>query len=143
MFVLSFASGIWKWANFEGNFGVLFWILRILETVPFEIFWPLKVGLCRWLKKKVNPDVLYPRQQRWRQPTSPTQHSVSFSQNFNLHKVQRADLLCDVIRKFAPFVLSKLWILVADWSMHWSFDTFLIKLRLYRKTVLYQENIRF
>ena len=45
-------------------------------------------------------------------------------------KVQRAVLTCDVIRKVAPFVLSKLWILVADWSMHWSRDTFLIKLRL-------------
>ena len=47
------------------------------------------------------------------------------------HKVQRADLTCDVIRKVAPFVLSKLWILVADWSLHRSHDTFLIKLRLY------------
>ena len=28
-------------------------------------------------------------------------------------------------------MLSKLWILVADWSMHWSRDTFLINLRLY------------
>ena len=46
-------------------------------------------------------------------------------------KVQRAHLTCDVIRKVAPFVLSKLWILVADWSMRWSRDTFLIKLRLY------------
>ena len=46
-------------------------------------------------------------------------------------KVQRADLTCDVIRKSAPFVLSKLCILVADWSMRWSSDTFLIKLRLY------------
>ena len=46
-------------------------------------------------------------------------------------KVQRADLTCDVIKKLAPFVLSKLWILVADWSMRWSRDTFLIKLRLY------------
>ena len=34
-------------------------------------------------------------------------------------------------QKLAPFVLSKLWILVADWSMHWSRDTFLMKLRLY------------
>ena len=47
-------------------------------------------------------------------------------------KVERADLTCDVIRKLAPFVLSKLWILVADWSMCWSRDTFLIKLRLYK-----------
>ena len=46
------------------------------------------------------------------------------------YKVQRVDLTCDVIRKVAPFVLSKLRILVADWSMHWSRDTFLIKLRL-------------
>ena len=46
-------------------------------------------------------------------------------------KVQRADLTCDVIKKVAPFVLSKLWILVADWSMGLSRDTFLIKLRLY------------
>ena len=46
-------------------------------------------------------------------------------------KVQRANLTCDVIRKVALFVLSKLWILVADWSMRWSRDTFLIKLRLY------------
>ena len=46
-------------------------------------------------------------------------------------KVQRVDLMCDVIRKIAPFVLSKLWRLVADWSMRWSCDTFLIKLRLY------------
>ena len=46
-------------------------------------------------------------------------------------KVQRADLTCDVIKKVAPFVLSKLWILVADWSMRWSRDTFLIKLQLY------------
>ena len=45
-------------------------------------------------------------------------------------KVQRADLTCDVIKKLAPLVLSKLWILVPDWSMHWSRDTFLIKLRL-------------
>ena len=29
-------------------------------------------------------------------------------------KVQRADLTCNVIRKVASFVLSKLWILVAD-----------------------------
>ena len=41
--------------------------------------------------------------------------------------------MCDVIRKVAPFVLSKLWILVTDWSMHWSCDTFHIKLRLYQK----------
>ena len=47
------------------------------------------------------------------------------------HKVQRADLTCDVIKKLAPFVLNKLWILVADWSMRWSCETFLIKLRLY------------
>ena len=47
-----------------------------------------------------------------------------------LSKVQRADLTCDVIRKVALFVLSKLLILVADWSMRWSHDTFLIKLRL-------------
>ena len=46
-------------------------------------------------------------------------------------KVQMADLTCDVIKKVAPFVLSKLWILVADWSMRWSPDTFLIKLQLY------------
>ena len=46
-------------------------------------------------------------------------------------KVQRADLTCDVIKKLAPFVLSKLWILVDDFSMCWSLDTFLIKLRLY------------
>ena len=46
-------------------------------------------------------------------------------------KVQRADLKCDVIKKVAPFVLSKLWILIADWSMRWSRDTFLLKLRLY------------
>mgnify|MGYP001188682732 CR=1 FL=1 len=44
--------------------------------------------------------------------------------------VQRTDLTCDVIRKVAPFVLSKLCILIADWSMLWSRDTFLIKLRL-------------
>ena len=44
-------------------------------------------------------------------------------------KVQRADLTCDVIKKLAPFALSKLWILVADWSMRWSRDTFLLKLR--------------
>ena len=50
---------------------------------------------------------------------------------YALVKVQRADLMCDVIKKLAPFVLSKLWILVADWSMHWSRDTFLIKLWLY------------
>ena len=42
----------------------------------------------------------------------------------------KVHLTCDVIRKVTPFVLSKLWILVADWSMHWSPDTFLIKLRL-------------
>ena len=43
-----------------------------------------------------------------------------------------ADLMCDVIRNsLRPFVLSKLWILVTDLSMHWSRDTFLIKLRLY------------
>ena len=48
-----------------------------------------------------------------------------------LGKVQRADLTCNVIRKVAPFVLSKLWILVDDWSMRWSRDMFLIKLRLY------------
>ena len=47
-------------------------------------------------------------------------------------KVQRADLTCDVIKKLAPFVLSKLWILITDWSMRWSCDTFLIKLRLYK-----------
>ena len=46
---------------------------------------------------------------------------------------QRTDLMCDVTKTLAPFVLSKLWILVADWSMHWSHDTFLIKLRLYEK----------
>ena len=40
-------------------------------------------------------------------------------------------LMCDDIKKLAPFVLSMLWILVADWSMPWSRDTFLIKLRLY------------
>ena len=45
-------------------------------------------------------------------------------------KVQRADLTCDVIRKVAPFVLSKLWTLVTDWSMRWSRDMFLIKLWL-------------
>ena len=43
--------------------------------------------------------------------------------------VPRADLTRDVIKKVAPFVLSKLWILVAHWSMRWSRDTFLIKLR--------------
>ena len=48
------------------------------------------------------------------------------------HKVQRADVTCDVIKKFALFVLSKLWILVADWSICWSRDTFLMKLRLYQ-----------
>ena len=41
------------------------------------------------------------------------------------HKVQRADLTCDVIKKLAPFVLSKLWILVADWSIRWSRDMLL------------------
>ena len=46
-------------------------------------------------------------------------------------KVQMADLTCDVIRKVVLFVLSKLWILVADWSMRWSRDRFLIKLWLY------------
>ena len=44
--------------------------------------------------------------------------------------VQRTDLTCDIIRKVAPFVLSKLCILVADWLMLWSRNTFLIKLRL-------------
>ena len=39
----------------------------------------------------------------------------------------------DVIKKVALFVLSKLSILVADWSMRWSRDTFLIKLRLYKE----------
>ena len=48
-------------------------------------------------------------------------------------KVHRADLMCDVIKKLALFVLSKLWILVADWPMRWSCDTFLIKFRLYMK----------
>ena len=48
-----------------------------------------------------------------------------------ISKVQGADLMCDVIRKVAPFVLSKLWIIVADWSMRWSRDTLLKKLRLY------------
>ena len=40
-------------------------------------------------------------------------------------------LQCDIIKKLGPFVLSKLWILLADWSMRWSRDTFLKKLRLY------------
>ena len=55
-------------------------------------------------------------------------------------KVERADLMCDVIKKVAPFVLSKLWILVADWSMSWSRDTFLIKLRLYLQEMFYTEH---
>ena len=54
-----------------------------------------------------------------------------FVRNQNYGKVQRADLTCDVIKKLAPFVLSKFWILVSDWSMCWSHDTFLIKLQLY------------
>ena len=45
--------------------------------------------------------------------------------------------MCDVIKKLAPFVLSKLWILVADWSMRWSRDTFLIKLWLYEWRLFY------
>ena len=45
-------------------------------------------------------------------------------------KVHRANLTYDVIWKVAPFVLSKLWILIADWSMRWSRDTFIIKLWL-------------
>ena len=50
----------------------------------------------------------------------------------NIHiQVQRVNLTCDVIKKLAPFALSKLWILVADRSMRWSHDTFLKKLRLY------------
>ena len=53
-----------------------------------------------------------------------------FSWSISL-KVQRADLMCDIIRKVPPFVLSKLWILVADWSMRRSCDTFLIKVWLY------------
>ena len=35
-----------------------------------------------------------------------------------LCKVERADLTCDVIKKVAPFVLSKLWILVARWLVN-------------------------
>ena len=38
-------------------------------------------------------------------------------------KEKRADHTCDVIKKVAPFVLSKLCILIADWSMRWSRDT--------------------
>ena len=57
--------------------------------------------------------------------------SLVFSVSNSFIKVQRADLTCDVIRKVTPFVLRKLWILVADWSMRWSRDTFLIKLQLY------------
>ena len=34
-------------------------------------------------------------------------------------------LTCDVIRKVALFVLSKLWILVDNWSMCWSRERFL------------------
>ena len=55
-----------------------------------------------------------------------------------ISKVQRADLTWDVIKKLAPFVLSKLLILVADWSMGWSQDTFLIRLRLYLPRVIMQ-----
>ena len=44
--------------------------------------------------------------------------SSSFWLLDHMIKVQRADLMCDVNKKLAPFVLSKLWILVADWSMH-------------------------
>ena len=72
-----------------------------------------------------------------KRPYSPLLNSLSYNRSvFNTPykfwiKVQRADLTCDVIRKVPPFVLSKLWILVADWSMHCSRDTFLIKLRLF------------
>ena len=61
---------------------------------------------------------------------------TKFLPQIKVSKVQRADLTCDGIKKVAPFVLSKLWILVADWSMHWSRDTFLIKLRLYWRLCL-------
>ena len=59
---------------------------------------------------------------------------------YALVKVQRADLMCDVIKKLAPFVLSKLWILIADWLMRWSHDMFLIKLRLYSGPTLLTSN---
>ena len=64
---------------------------------------------------------------------SSTHWAKSIFEDSLIRKVQRADLTRDIIKKVDSFVLSKLWILVADWSMHWSHDTFLIKLRLYRK----------
>jgi len=57
---------------------------------------------------------------------------VMYLLKLQFSKVPRADLTCDVIRKVAPFVLSKVWILVAHWSMRWSRDMFLIKLQLYQ-----------
>ena len=36
------------------------------------------------------------------------ENRIAYSKYFTLGKVQKADLMCDVIRKVAPFVLSQL-----------------------------------
>ena len=51
------------------------------------------------------------------------------------HIKSKGPILCVTSSKNL-LVLSKLWILGADWSMHWSRDMFLIKLRLYEQSIM-------
>ena len=111
--------------NLTANLAALFWIFCENEKLYLEMFEILSENRCETGVKFWNDFLRHSLNYR--------EHLVFTvkSRDFWGAKVKRADLTCDVIKKVAPFVLSKLWILIDDWSMCWSRDTVLIKLRLY------------
>ena len=99
---------------------------KLLYTIACLVFAFINLEISQSIVMSIST-LFFPAHGRLSHSRTSSRHWDSFA----LSKVQRADLTCDVIRKVAPFVLSKLWVLIDDWSMCWSRDTFLIKLRLY------------